>query len=489
MLVAAEQLCSCETTRRPARLLQPVLRRLICPSFWVPVPDDKKPWPVNLHIKETGGVLRPGGRLLWCTCSWFRIGQPLAVSAAVAQCWGGAKCWTSSPQCCICCCSTSHHLIVALLHAYLWPNTGIAVQADRLLKTASTKQQQQQDEQSLDITVASPQVLLQLLQHVLYYAVNGRISELYTGLVPPPAPAPATAAAAAGLGQQHGRPQLTAVVHGSSINGASSPVTKLADALLQLQQSFLGLFPPGQQLSTAEIQQLKVGVAEELSGAAETSDSALYVQQQQHQGRNQQPGTGSAPAAALAAAEKLRRVLQLVQHFLMPPAGAAGNSAATSDSEGDSSSESSSSESEPPDEEQQQQLQQQQQQQQSRGRMAATVTVSKQQLWAAVSELCQSTGFSIAGLASLELQLQAQFGVQRFAQLGSGADSLLQLLQQQPALLALLQGGSGVGVSAAAADVGVPVGLAAVLQVVAQAKACCGEMEEQGALLRTCRPS
>jgi hypothetical protein len=57
------------------------------------------------------------------------------------------------------------------------------------------------------------------------------------------------------------------------------------------------------------------------------------------------------------------------------------------------------------------------------------VSVTPEQLQQAIAELSQGSGFSIAGVAITEQQLQARFNVQQFSQLGLGADSLLQLLQ------------------------------------------------------------
>jgi hypothetical protein len=330
----------------------------------------------------------------------------------------------------------------------------------------------------------SLKLLLQLLQHVLYYAVNGRIAELYRHGHPTTQPAAATAAAAAAGStavqrQQHGSGHMAAETShmgvSGSRNGTGSPAGVLASALLALRGAFVGLFPVGRQYSAAETAALKQQVAGFLKRA-----------QQQQQGEDRQVVQASADAEAAAAAAAVgdvSRLLLLVQRWLQPQPVAA--SAAASDDDDDEQADSSSSDGdeEVADEQQQQQR-----------RAAAAVAVSQEQLQQAMLELGQDSGFSIAGLATLEQQLQARFGVQRFAQLGLGAESLLQLLQQQPQLLALLQGSSNTaagGAGAAGADVAAcdalaAVPLAAVLQVAAQAKACCGDMDEQGEMTYFC---
>jgi hypothetical protein len=241
-----------------------------------------------------------------------------------------------------------------------------------------------------------------------------------------------------------------------------SPASVLASALLALRQAFVGLFPVGRQYSTAETAELKQQVAAHLRDA-----------QQQQQREDRQVDEASADAQAAAAVGDVSRLLQLVQRWLQPQPVVASGPASDDDDQSDSGS--SDGDEEVADEKQQQR----------RGRAAPAVAVTQEQLQQAVLELGQDSGFSVAGLATLEQQLQARFGVQSFVQLGLGVESLLQLLQQQPQLLALLQGSKTVTGAAGAADVAAcdllaPVSLAAVLQVAAQAKTCCGDMEEQG---------
>jgi hypothetical protein len=249
----------------------------------------------------------------------------------------------------------------------------------------------------------------------------------------------------------------------------------LASALLGLREAFVGLFPVGRKYSAAEAAELKQQVA------AHLRDTQQQQQQQQQQGEDRQVDEASADAQAAAAVGDVSRLLQLVQRWLQPQPAAAAAAASDDDEQSDSGS--SDGDEEAADE--------QQQQQQRRGQAAPAVAVTQKQLQQAVLELGQDSGFSIAGLATLEQQLQARFGVQKFVQLGLGAESLLQLLQQQPQLLALLQGsstatGAAGAVDVAACDALAPVQLAAVLQVAAQAKACCGDMEEEGEVAMIC---
>jgi hypothetical protein len=360
--------------------------------------------------------------------------------------------------------------------------TDIAAEAhefvDSLSVPGSMSPQQQHPELLQGVQPPALKLLLQLLQHVLYYAVNGRIAELYAGhgaATQPAAAADPAAAAAAGSTaiqrQQNGSiPMVAEDSHMGVAGGRSdpgSPASVLASALLDLRQAFVGLFPVGRQFSAAETAELKQQVA------AHLRDTQQQQQQQQQEDRQADEASADAQAAAAAAVGDVSRLLQLVQRWLQPQAACASGAASDDDEQSDTGS--SDGDEEVADEQQQQQQK----------RPAPAVAVTQEQLQQAVLELGQDSGFSIAGLATLEQQLQERFGVQKFVQLGLGAESLLQLLQQQQQLLALLQGSKAATGAAAAADVAAcdalaPVPLAAVLQVAAQAKACCGDMEEQG---------
>jgi uncharacterized FlaG/YvyC family protein len=342
---------------------------------------------------------------------------------------------------------------------------------------ASTSLQQQQQHPELLQGVQGPslKLLLQLLQHVLYYAVNGRIAELYRHGAPA-----AAAAAGAGAGGSAAARAGSAMVPAGHMGGASDtmggtggPASQLASALLVLREAFVGLFPVGRQFSAAETAELKQQVAGHLERARQ--------QQQQEGDAQSDEGAADAQAAAAAAAAAvgdISRLLQLVQRWLHPQPLAAVRGAATDVDDEDDGEQADSGSSDGDEEEADNQKQQ-------RRRAAPAAAVTQEQLQQAVTELGQDSGFSIAGLATLEQQLQARFGVQQFSQMGLGAKSLLQLLQQQPQLLALMQGGSGAAGAAAAVDVAAcdvlaPVPLAAVMHVAGQAKACCGDVEEQG---------